>query len=92
MLTAAETTLNIKSKVGSATVALSLDNYTGRAPARIEPSTLNWADISVLAEPRTPADGNAARFTVISVSAKTGAFLVTFTSPCGKQQVTVNVQ
>lgn len=91
-LTAAETALNIKSNGGSATVALSLDNYAGRAPARIDPSTPSWADISVLAEPRAPADGNVTRFTVISVSAKTGAFLVTFTSPCGKQQVTVNVQ
>ncbi|HEX6182592.1 MAG TPA: tetratricopeptide repeat protein [Pyrinomonadaceae bacterium] len=92
VLTASETTLNIKSKVGSATVALSLDNYTSRHPARINPSTPNWADIIILAEPRTPADGNGARFTISSVSAKTGAFLVTFTSPCGKQQVTVNVQ
>jgi hypothetical protein len=91
VLTAGETTLNVKSNGGSATVALSLDNYASRHPARIEPSTPNWADIIILAEPRTPADGNGARFTVSSVSTKTGAFLVTFTSPCGKQQVTVNV-
>ena len=60
-------------------------------PARIAPSTPNWADIIILAEPHTPADGNGARFTITSVSAKTGAFVVTFASPCGKQQVTVNV-
>jgi hypothetical protein len=92
VLTAAETSLSIKANGGSATVALSLDNYASRHTAHIDPSTPNWADISVLAEPRTPADGNATRFTVISVSSKTGAFLVTFTSPCGKQQVTVNVR
>ena len=92
MLTAAETALNVKSNGGSATVALSLENYAGRTPARIDPSTANWADIIVLAEPRTPADGSGARFTITSVSPKTGAFVVTFASPCGKQQVTVNVQ
>jgi outer membrane biosynthesis protein TonB len=90
-LTAAETTLNVKANGGSATVALSLDNYASRHPARITPSTPNWADISILAEPRAPADGNVSRFTIISNSPKTGAFLVTFASPCGKQQVTVNV-
>jgi hypothetical protein len=73
-------------------VALSLDNYAGRTPARVNPSTPNWADIIILAEPRAPADGNVMRFSIISISAKTGAFLVTFASPCGKQQVTVNVQ
>ena len=71
---------------------LSLDNYAGRAPARIDPSTPNWADIMILAEPHKPEDGNSARFSITSVSAKTGAFLVTFNSPCGKQQVAVNVQ
>ncbi|HEX8559535.1 MAG TPA: tetratricopeptide repeat protein [Pyrinomonadaceae bacterium] len=92
VLTAAQTTLDLKGNGGSATVMLTLDNYAGRTPARINPSTPNWADIIILAEPRAPADGDGARFTVTSVSAKTGAFVVTFTSPCGKQQVTVNVK
>lgn len=92
VLTAGESALNLKSNGGSATLAVSLENYSGRTPPRIQPSTLNWADIIILAEPHKPEDGNAARFTITSVSAKTGAFLVTFTSPCGKQQVTVNVQ
>ena len=70
---------------------MTLENYTGRTPPRIDPSTPNWADIIILAEPHKPEDGNGARFTVTSISAKTGTFLVTFTSPCGKQQVTVNV-
>jgi tetratricopeptide (TPR) repeat protein len=92
VLTASEAALTIKSNGGSAIVTLGLENYAGRTPPRIDPSTASWADITVLAEPRTNADGNGARFTVISVSAKTGVFNVTFSSPCGKQQVTVNVQ
>ncbi|MDT7779153.1 MAG: hypothetical protein QOC99_1665 [Acidobacteriota bacterium] len=91
VLTASEASLTIKSNGGSATVALSLENYTGRTQPRLDPSTANWGDIIVLAEPRTPADGSGARFTITSVSGKTGAFNVTFSSPCGKQQVAVNV-
>ncbi|MCA1619942.1 MAG: hypothetical protein LC795_11640 [Acidobacteria bacterium] len=92
-LNAAETSLNVKSNGGSASVAVSLDNYTGRTPARIDASTPNWADIIILAEPRNPADDlGLARFTVTSISRKTGAFLATFKSACGTQQVTVNVQ
>ena len=92
MLTVGEQALNLKSNGGSATVAATLENYTGRTPPRIEPSTSNWADIIILAEPRKPEDGNGARFTITSTSAKTGAFIVTFASPCGKREVTVNVQ
>ena len=92
MLTATERELDIKANGGSATVAVAVENYTGAAPPRINPSTTNWADIIVLAEPHKPEDGSGARFTISSVSPKTGAFLVTFSSPCGKQQVTVNVR
>ncbi|HEX8283687.1 MAG TPA: tetratricopeptide repeat protein [Pyrinomonadaceae bacterium] len=92
-LTAAETSLNVKSNGGSASVAVSLDNYTGRTPARIDPTTPNWADITVLPEPRNPADPlGLARFTVTSISRKAGTFLAIFKSACGTQQVTVNVQ
>jgi hypothetical protein len=91
VLTASEAALNIKSNGGSATVALGLENYAGKTTPRIDPSTTNWADIIVLAEPRTPADGPGARFTITSVSGKTGAFNVIFNSPCGRQQVTINV-
>jgi hypothetical protein len=91
-LTAAESAVSLKSNGGSATIAVTLENYSGRTPPRIEPSTPNWADITILAEPHKPEDGNASRFTIISVSPKTGAFLITFASPCGKQQVTANVQ
>jgi hypothetical protein len=89
---AGEPSLSLKSNGGSATVAVTLENYTGRMPPRIEPSTPNWADIIILAEPHKPEDGNGARFTITSISAKTGAFIVTFASPCGKRELTVNVQ
>lgn len=92
MLTLGEPALNIKSNGGRAAVWVGILGYTGRTPPRIEPSTPNWADITVLAEPHKPEDGNGARFLVTSNTGKTGAFLVTFTSPCGKAEVTVNVQ
>lgn len=92
MLNASESALSLKANGGAATVAVGVEGYAGHTPLRIEPSTTNWADIIVLAEPRAPEDGDGARFTITSVSAKTGSFLVIFSSPCGKQQVTVNVR
>ncbi|HEX8189209.1 MAG TPA: hypothetical protein VF586_12715, partial [Pyrinomonadaceae bacterium] len=92
MLTLSETALNLKSNGGRAAVWVGILGYTGQTPPRIEPSTPNWADIVVLAEPHKPEDGNGARFVITSSTAKTGAFLVTFTSPCGKGEVSVNVQ
>ena len=92
MLTVGEQALNLKPNGGSATVAATLENYAGRTPPRIEPSTTNWADIIILAEPHRPEDGNGGRFTITSTSAKTGTFLVTLASPCGKAEVKVNVQ
>ncbi|MDT7690263.1 MAG: hypothetical protein QOE46_3022 [Acidobacteriota bacterium] len=91
VLTASESALSLKANGGAATVAIGVEDYAGHTPLRIEPSTTNWADIIVLAEPHAPEDGNGARFTITSVSTKTGAFLVAFSSPCGKQQVTINV-
>ena len=92
MLTVGDTALNIKSNGGLAAVWVGILGYTGRTPPRIEPSTPNWADIAVLAEPHKPEDGNGTRFSVTATSGKTGAFLVTFNSPCGKGEVTINVQ
>jgi hypothetical protein len=92
MLTLGDTTLNIKVNGGMAAVWVGILGYTGRTPPRIEPSTPNWADIAVLAEPHKPEDGNGARFSITSTSAKTGAFIVNFASPCGKGELTVNVQ
>lgn len=92
MLTLGETALNIKSNGGRAAVWVGILGYTGTTLPRIEPSTRNWADITVLAEPHKPEDGNGTRFLITPTSGKTGAFLVTFSSPCGKAEVTVNVQ
>ena len=92
MLTAGEPSVEFKANGGSAAIRLGVENYTGQTPPRIDASTTNWADIIVLAEPHAPEDGVGARFTVSSVSNKTGAFLVNFSSPCGKQRVTVNVR
>ena len=92
MLTLSESALNLKSSGSRVAVWVGILGYTGQTPPRIEPSTPNWADIAVLAEPHKPEDGNGARFSITSTSAKTGAFLVTFSSPCGKAEVTVNVR
>ena len=91
-LTLSEEALTFKSNGGSATLTITLENYAGPTPPRVNASTENWADIIVLAEPHAPADGNALRFTITSVSTKTGIFNVTFSSPCGKRQVAVNVR
>jgi hypothetical protein len=92
MLTLSETSLNIKSNGGRAAVWVGILGYTGTTLPRIESSTANWADITVLAETHKPEDGNGARFIITPTSGKTGAFLVTFKSPCGKAEVTINVQ
>ncbi|MBV9926362.1 MAG: hypothetical protein JOZ96_15185 [Acidobacteria bacterium] len=92
MLTLGDTELNIKGNGGRAAVYVGILGYTGQALPRIEPSTPNWADIAVLAETHKEEDGNGTRFVVSSTSGKPGAFLVNFTSPCGKGTVTVNVQ
>jgi tetratricopeptide (TPR) repeat protein len=84
--------VSIKPNGGRATITVNLENYSGATPPRINPSTDNWADISILAEPHAASDGNTLRFTVTSNTAKTGAFTVTFASPCGKHDVTVNVK
>jgi hypothetical protein len=91
-LTVSDPSVEIKSNGGSATVTLKLENYTGKGAPRINPSTENWADIIILAEPHAPTDGDAMRFTISSVSSKAGSFNVTFSTPCGKQDVTVNVK
>jgi hypothetical protein len=84
--------VTIQANGGSATVALTLENYSGATPPRVKPSTPNWADIIILAEPRKPEGGGSLRFTITSVSRNTGAFVITFDSPCGKREVTVNVK
>ncbi|HEU4596129.1 MAG TPA: tetratricopeptide repeat protein [Pyrinomonadaceae bacterium] len=91
-MTLSESSLTIKNNGGAALVTVNFENFNGAAPPRVSPSTTNWADIVVLAEPRADTDGNSSRFTISSTSRKTGAFVVNFNSPCGKQSVTINVE
>ena len=91
-LTVSEPTLNVQSNGGSASVTITLENYAAASPPRINPSTTKWADIIIFAEPHAASDGNAFRFTITSVSRNTGAFIVNFATPCGKQEITVNVK
>jgi tetratricopeptide (TPR) repeat protein len=91
-LVVGEESLNVRKHGGTATFTVTLENYTGPKPPRIVPSTSNWADIIILAEPRAETDGDAARFTISSISSRAGAFVVNLTSPCGKRQITVNVE
>ncbi|HZI18631.1 MAG TPA: tetratricopeptide repeat protein [Pyrinomonadaceae bacterium] len=91
-LVVAQEALRLKSQGGTATFTATLENYAGPKPPRIVPSTSNWADIIILAEPRAESEGDSARFTVSSISSRAGAFVVSVNSPCGKRQVTVNVE
>jgi tetratricopeptide (TPR) repeat protein len=91
-LNASEESLSIQANGGSAPLALTFENYTGASPPRVTPSTPNWADIMILAEPRKPEDGASLRFSVTSVSGKTGSFTVTFVTPCGKLDIPVSVK
>jgi tetratricopeptide (TPR) repeat protein len=91
-LGANEESVTIQANGGSATVSLTLENYSGASPPRVNPSTPNWGDVIILAEPHKPEDGGLLRFTITSVSRNTGAFVVAFASPCGKREVTVNVK
>jgi hypothetical protein len=61
--------------------------------SKIVARTPNWADIVILAEPRKPSDDAATqRYTISSVSGKPGLYTATFTSPCGKRDVQVEVK
>jgi tetratricopeptide (TPR) repeat protein len=91
-LVVSEESLKVRKHGGTTTFTVTLENYSGPKPPRIVPSTSNWADIIILAEPRTETDGETARFTVSSISSRAGTFLLNLTSPCGKRQVTVNVE
>lgn len=91
-LSASAESLTIQANGGSAPLALAFEDYTGATPPRVTPSTQNWADVMILAEPRKPEDGAGMRFSITSVSVKTGTFTVTFATPCGKLDLPVNVK
>jgi len=79
----------LTSNGGSSAVVASLAGQGSSAD--ITATTADWADIIVLREPQDPAP-NAARYTVTSISKKTGNFVVTFKSSCGTKEVTVTVK
>jgi tetratricopeptide (TPR) repeat protein len=58
----------------------------------VKAATRNWSDIIVLAEPASASDSDSIKFTITSISRTAGTFIVTFTSPCGKQDVAVRVK
>ncbi|MDQ3253055.1 MAG: hypothetical protein M3R15_03970, partial [Acidobacteriota bacterium] len=58
----------------------------------VKAATRNWSDIIVLAEPSSASDDDSIKFTITSISRTVGTFIVTFTSPCGKQDVAVTVK
>ncbi len=92
-LSVSENTLAIKSGGGSGVVMVTLNNPGGADVLKVSAATRNWADIIILAEPRTAADAaDTARYTISSISQKAGTYIVTFTSPCGKQEVAVEVK
>ena len=91
-LTVSEESLSLQASGGSAAVAVGLGGAGDLT--KVSARTPNWADIVILAEPRRPEDDAAAqqRYTISSVSGKPGRYTVTFTSPCGKRDVQVEVK
>ena len=75
---------------GSTSLIVSFD--TPVSADRVRAATNNWSDIIVLAEPPSPTDANTLKFTISSISRAVGTFIITFTSPCGKQEVAVTVK
>ncbi|HYX42217.1 MAG TPA: hypothetical protein VE821_10990, partial [Pyrinomonadaceae bacterium] len=74
---------------GTSAITVSLEGQGSNAD--LNATTADWADIIVLREPQDPAP-NSARYTVTSISKKTGIFVVTFKSPCGTKDVSVTVK
>jgi hypothetical protein len=90
-LTVSESALNLQAGGGSAVVAVGLGGAGDLS--KVSARTPNWADILILAEPRKPEDdASAQRYSISSVSGKPGRYTVTFTSPCGKRDVQVEVK
>ncbi|HEX7177058.1 MAG TPA: tetratricopeptide repeat protein [Pyrinomonadaceae bacterium] len=90
-LTISEEAVSLQTGGGSAVVTVGLGGAGDLS--KVSARTVNWADIVILAEPRKPDDDTAAqRYSISSVSGKPGRYTVTFTSPCGKRDVQVEVK
>jgi len=77
-------------KGGAAPIVASFDKPVNSST--VKAATRNWSDIIVLAEPLSASDSDSIKFTITSISRTAGTFIVTFTSPCGKQDVAVSVK
>ena len=88
-LLVSERALSIRAGGGSDTITVSSQNVYG--PARVTATTKNWPDIVVFPESRGDS-GGPVRYSVTSVSKRSGTFAVNFNSPCGVKTVRVTVQ
>jgi serine/threonine protein kinase len=88
-LLVSERSLSIRAGGGSDTITVSSQSVDG--PARVTASTKNWPDIVVFPESRGNP-GGPVKYSVISVSKRSGTFAVNFNSPCGVKTVRVTVQ
>lgn len=52
----------------------------------------DWANINVFLEPNVKSDGHSALYKIVSSSKNTGTYKITFKTPCGLKDVTVNVR
>jgi hypothetical protein len=82
--------LTISNNGGAGYVTLSADGLTD--PAKILATTPDWSEIAVFLEPKTNADESVFKYSITSVSKRTGTFSVNFKSPCGTQELSVTVQ
>ncbi len=70
-----------------------LVGFAGQGEAeKITAVSSSPADVEVSLEPEIGANSGRAFFILKSISAKKGAFTVTFNSPCGKKEVQVRVR
>jgi hypothetical protein len=72
---------------GSAIITVTLDGLTGAAD--IKPISSDWSNLAVFPE---PAAGGSFKYTVTSISKATGTYFISFKSPCGLKNLTVNVK
>jgi hypothetical protein len=64
----------------------------GNDPKNIKAVSSSPEDIEVIYDPKVGGVDGQAFFLIKSVSTKTGAFMVTFDTPCGKKEIVVKVR
>lgn len=91
-LTISQDSLSILNNGGSLGILLGYQGEGGGDITKVTPLPGSPDDISVTLEPDIGKLSNRAFFIIKSISANTGAFTVTFDSPCGKKEVLVKVR